>query len=95
MNEVEELIHRRRRQVLVHSIIYYKVGDSIISDAQFDLWARELARLQQENVVESNAVEYMREEFADFTGETGFHLPLMDVAAGKIADMLIERKKDG
>lgn len=33
---IRELIHRRRRQVLVHSILYYKLDQTLIADAQFD-----------------------------------------------------------
>ena len=35
---IRELIHRRRRQVLVHSILYYRLGKPLISDRQFDRW---------------------------------------------------------
>lgn len=90
MEPTAELIHRRRRQVLVHSIIYYSWGTSIIDDATFDIWARELARLQRENPDVSTSVEYFREEFEDFNGETGFHLPLMDERALVVAAQLLE-----
>lgn len=90
-NPIQELIHRRRRQVLVHSILYYTFDTNIISDALFDEWASELAHLQRDNPVDSEAVEYMREEFRDYTGETGYHLPLKDKAAQRVARQL--RKK--
>lgn len=35
----------------------------------------------------------MRYAFADFGGETGFHLPLMDKAANRVADELMETYK--
>lgn len=88
--QIEELIHRRRRQILVHSIIYYKNGDSIIPDATFDKWAQELAKLQTDHQQLSESIPYMRYQFADFSGESGFHLPLMDKAANRIADELME-----
>lgn len=88
--EVEELIHRRRRQILVHSIIYYKNGESIIPDATFDKWAQELAKLQKDHQQLSESIPYMRYAFADFGGETGYHLPLMDKAANRIADELMK-----
>lgn len=90
-NPVQELIHRRRRQVLVHSILYYAQDTNIISDALFDSWAAELAQLQWDHPLDSEAVEYRREEFRDYTGETGYHLPLHDKAAQKIVRQL--RKK--
>lgn len=91
--QIEELIHRRRRQLLVHSIIYYRLGETIIPDAVFDSWAKELAALQRDNLQLSESIPYMRYQFSDWTGETGFHLPLMDRAAGKVAEELLETYK--
>lgn len=88
--DIAELIHRRRRQILVHSILYYRLGASTLDDSTFDVWARELARLQKENPEISESVEYMREDFADFAGETGFHLALMDERATSIAELVFE-----
>lgn len=88
--QIEELIHRRRRQVLVHSILYYNMGESILPDATFDKWARELAKLQKDHQQLSESIPYMRYAFADFEGETGYHLPLMDRRANKIAEELLE-----
>lgn len=84
-SKIAELIHRRRRQILVHSILYYKFGDSILSDAVFDQWAKELAKLQVDNPEVSESVEYMYEAFKDFAGETGYHLPLHDIRAQRVA----------
>lgn len=81
----KELIHRGRRQVLVHSILYYQLDKSIISDTQFDVLARRLARLQREFPDDSNQVLYHREAFLNFDGETGFHLPLTDYRANQVA----------
>lgn len=82
---LEELIHRRRRQVLVHSILYYEMNTNLLPDATFDLWAHELAELQVAHPEESAKVEYMREEFKDFTGDGGSHLPLLDPRAYAVA----------
>ena len=32
-DKIAELIMRRRRQVLIHSVIYYKMDTNLISDA--------------------------------------------------------------
>lgn len=90
MNEIQELIHRRRRQVLVHSILYYAYNVNLIPDATFDLWAQELAKLQLDHPEDSEAVEYHLEAYRGFTGETGFHLPLYDRRAGEIARKLLQ-----
>jgi len=82
---IVELIHRRRRQVLVHSILYYEMNTNVLPDATFDAWAHELADLQVAHPEESAAVDYMRDEFKDFTGDGGSHLPLHDKRAYTIA----------
>lgn len=92
--QIEELIHRRRRQILVHSIIYYRLGETIVEDAVFDMWAKELAALQTQHLQLSESIPYMRYAFADWTGETGFHLPLMDRRAGAVAEELLETYKN-
>lgn len=91
--QIEELIHRRRRQILVHSIIYYRLNENIIPDAVFDAWAKELAALQSDNLQLSESIPYMRYAFADWTGETGAFLPLMDRRAGKVAADVLESYK--
>ena len=51
--EIIQLINRRRRQVLIHSIIYYRFDENIISDAMWTKWAMELADLQRKYPEES------------------------------------------
>jgi hypothetical protein len=86
---IRELIHRRRRQVIVHSVLYYKLDSPLISDTTFGSWARELAVLQEEHRELSDEVAYMREAFCGFTGNTGFDLPLDDAAATATARRLV------
>lgn len=88
MNQIQELIHRRRRQVLIHSILYYQFNTNTVPDVQFDLWAQELAKLQADHPEDSEAVEYHREAFRGFTGETGFDLPLWDRQAQSVAQKI-------
>ena len=45
--DIKILIKRRRLQLIVHSCIYYRLNDNLISDATYDKWARELAKLHQ------------------------------------------------
>lgn len=72
--EVAELILRRRMQMLVHSYIYYKMDMNLISDREFDMWGKELVRLQADYPEIANQVEYA-EAFKDWDASTGFHLP--------------------
>lgn len=48
MCDIRELILRRRRQLLVHSVIYYRFNENLISDQTWSTWAVELEKLQKE-----------------------------------------------
>jgi hypothetical protein len=61
-----------------------------VPDHVFDKWAHELADLQRDYPHESAAVDYMLDEFKDFTGDGGSHLPLLNQRAYTIARLLKE-----
>lgn len=86
---IRELIHRRRRQVLVHSVIYYEFGTTVVDDATYDSWARELGSLQRDYPELSESVEYHLDAFRGFIGTTGFNLPLRDLRAHSVARRLL------
>ena len=91
MNDVEkirELINRRRRQILVHSVIYYRMNDNLISDDQWAKWALELETLQNDYPEIANTCVYA-EDFLDFDHSTGCNLPLADPWANYKAKQLI------
>lgn len=44
-NQTEALLRKRRRQCLVHRYIYYVRGETLIEDATYDIWERELRAL--------------------------------------------------
>ena len=46
--EIAEKIQQRRYQMLIHSCLYYHLNQNVISDKQWDAWARELRDLQNE-----------------------------------------------
>lgn len=71
---VKEFINRRRRQIVFHSIAYYRFGANLISDDQWDVWANELVVCQNKHPELSNQVEYMRDIFKDWDGITGYDL---------------------
>lgn len=75
--EVAQLIQRRRLQMLVHSCIYYKMDQNIISDAQWSRWGTELADLQNRYPEISKQVRWA-EAFEDWDGSSGAFLPLDD-----------------
>lgn len=74
-DKILELIKRRRRQIIVNSVIYYRFGTSLIEDKTFDMWAYELRDLQKQYPKESQNVE-LYEYFKDWDGTTGYDLPL-------------------
>jgi hypothetical protein len=72
--EVRAKILQRRLQILVHSALYYGMGESLVSDYTWNKWAQELVKLQKENPTISERVDY-HEAFENFDGSTGFDLP--------------------
>ena len=70
---IKERIKQRRRQMLVHSYIYYELNDNIVSDSQWAKWAKELQELQQKYPEESKDVEYY-DDFKDWDGSSGAFL---------------------
>ena len=75
--KVYELIQRRRLQLLVWSRLYYELDVSVVPDSEFNAKGRELAELQSKYPEISKMVAYA-EEFEDWDGSTGYHLPLRD-----------------
>lgn len=73
--DVREKIERRRRQLWVHSVIYYKFDNNIIDDETWTRWARELKELQ-DTYPDISKKAYLYEEFKDFDPSTGFNLPM-------------------
>ncbi len=65
-NDVFCRIRRMRRQILVHSIIYYRFNDNLIDDFKYDKIARELVKLQSENPKISEKVPDFIDDFRDF-----------------------------
>lgn len=73
-DEIIELINRRKRQILVHSFLYYQMNTNIISDHTYDAWSKELATLLKDYPEESKQTVYY-EEFKEFDGSSGYDLP--------------------
>lgn len=75
--EIASLILRRRLQLLVHSIIYYRLNESVVSDETWKNWALELEDLQAKYPEIGKGVRYAS-AFRDFDHSTGYNLPLTD-----------------
>lgn len=61
-----------RRLLLVHSHIYYRLDDSLVSDHKWQEWADYLALLQCYYGWEAG---FYDRYFEDWDGSTGYHLP--------------------
>ena len=86
--QIAELISRRRRQLIVHSVIYYKMNSNIIDDATWSKWAMELVDLQRSYPDIAAACPYA-DDFKGFDGSTGFNLALDDPWAIDVATRLL------
>lgn len=87
--DIRELIERRRRQVLVHSVIYYKFNANVVTDAVWASWALELEELQA-RYPEIAEDAWYAEYFEDFDHSTGYSLPLDDPWAVRKAELIMK-----
>lgn len=69
----QDKIDYAARYVILHSIIYYELNESVISDKKFDKKASHLVRLMEKYPEETENSEYYRTIY-DFDGSTGFLL---------------------
>ena len=90
MQTIQEKIRQRRRQMLVHSYIYYELDDNIVSDAQWAKWAKELQELQEKYPKESAEVEEY-EQFKNWDGSSGAFLKFGENIK-TVAKILLEQK---
>ena len=73
-SQILELIGRRRRQLLVHSYLYYEKDTNLIDDHTWSGWAEQLVTFQKDYPDLSKQAPYY-EDFLDFDGSTGYNLP--------------------
>ena len=90
--KIVSLIRRRRRQILVHSCLYYKMSVNIVTDEEFDRWCSELRELHKKYP------QYMKincydDAFSKWGGYSGFDLPTDDDIR-RIAQRLVRIKQE-
>ena len=94
--QIAEKIQQRRYQMLVHSCLYYHLNNNIISDKQWDEWARELRDLQNQYPEISKQVT-LYEYFKDWDASTGAFLPITEswvmVKARQVAGINEKKEK--
>ena len=90
--DIAEKIQQRRYQMLIHSCLYYHLNHNIISDKQWDKWARELRDLQNQYPEISEQV-ILFEYFQDWDASTGAFLPItLDWVVAKAKTLITSRK---
>lgn len=92
-DKILSLIERRRRQILVHSYIYYELDTNIIDDSTWSKWALELEELQKHYPEESASGVYF-EDFKNFDHSTGAGLNYFKPEIMGAARMLLRYKED-
>lgn len=85
---VIQRIEYLRKKLLVHSIIYYRLNESIIPDTKWAKWALELETLVREHPEEGRN-SFLAKEFQDFDHSTGYNLPLETPWAVAVAMNLV------
>jgi hypothetical protein len=89
-------INQRRRQVLVHSCLYYKFDESIIEDHVYDKYARELKSLVTKYPDKAKKAVFS-EKFKEWDAlpdfYSGFCLPLDDDWVVHKAKQLLQHKR--
>lgn len=63
-----------QRRVIVHSILYYEMSTSVISDIQFDTISRQLVALMQSSTEEECEASTYWYCMSTFDASTGFYL---------------------
>ena len=95
--KIAEKIQQRRLQMLVHSYIYYRMDDNIVTDHQWSAWAVELAELQNKYPDIEKQVPF-RKGFEDWNGSSGAFLPLdepwIEIKARKLLGLPEEKKPE-
>lgn len=87
--KIFERIRMLRLNVLVHSVIYYKLGKNIITDEEFDRRSKELCEIQKKYANIAATVKEYKKEFENWDGGSGYKLPLNDKWANRKALYLL------
>ncbi len=84
-----------RRQMLVHSCIYYELNDNLISDHEWSARAKRLAWMQDRVKARTGNcdVGFFDAEFADWDGSSGFKLPHRHPWVLDKAEYLLEKRQ--
>lgn len=87
------LIRRRRRQILVHSCLYYKLDTNLITDEEFDKWCGELRGLHKK-YPQYMKINCFDDAFSKWGGYSGYDLPTGDPDILRVANRLLRAKQE-
>lgn len=90
---MESKVTQRRRQILVHSYLYYELNENVITDALWSKWAEELYALQAESPELAQSCP-MAKEFENFDPSSGFYLNYRQPWIAKEAERLLKYRED-
>jgi hypothetical protein len=86
-----ERINQRRRQLLVHSYLYYRRNTSTITDHQYDRFALDLIKLQEDYPEIADQGIYA-DEFRGLSMGDSYALPLGEPAVQEMAMRFLRAK---
>lgn len=92
--EVRDRISNLESKIWCWAIIYYRLGDSIVTDKKYDVTSKELQRLVKEYPEEFAASKHYS-VFKDFSWVSGYDLPLYDVDMTNTAEFILCVSKHG
>lgn len=87
-----EAIMRRRRQMLLHSYLYYGADTHVVDDHTWTKWAQQLQRLQAKY---GWKISWYDRYFKDWNGSTGHHLPMNDHHIIRVAERVLTYYQSG
>lgn len=81
-------IGRLEYKIWIWAIIYYRFGDSLVTDREYDLTSKKLQRMTQEYPEEFKNSRYYS-TFKDFSWVSGYDLPLYDIGMTSEAEFIL------
>lgn len=91
---IRNRISQLESQIWCWAIIYYRLGDSIVTDKRYDSTSKELQRLVRDYPDEFKASKHY-DVFKDFSWVSGYDLPLYDPAMTREAEFVLSVSKHG